>query len=250
MVPSAAVCCRTSTRKAVLAAVILFLSGCAYTMQPARPNSLTAVLDALGTNNPPLTSMKALASVSLRYNDRGAEFPEGIIIDGTNMRLETLNLFYQPMLIIVSHGDVAVLDVRTGACSISSPALLERYTGLRAGPAEFENLITGRLFGKAGRMNRDNGKLSVSGTFNQAQWTADLDASLRVQSIIVRQPGSDPLQCVYSSYKTFDRVILPRHVTCSSGKRRLSIHYRTVRINRPVAHSLTDIQKLCGTGTP
>ena len=250
MVPSAAACCRTSTRKAVLAAVILFLSGCAYTVQPAHPVSLTALLNAMGTNNPPLTSMKALASVSLRFNDRGAEFPEGIIIDGTNMRLETLNLFYQPMLIIVAHGDVAVLDVRTGACSISSPALLERYTGLRADPAEFENLITGRLIGKADRMNRDNGKLSVSGKFKQTEWTADLDAGLRLRSMIVRQPGSDPLLCMYSGYDSFDGVHLPRHVTCSSGRRRLAIHYRTVRINGPVAPSLTDIRELCGAGTP
>lgn len=204
----------------------------------------------MDAHHPPLTSMKALASVSVRLGDRGAEFPEGIIIDGPNLRLETLNLLYQPMLIIVCSRDVAVLDVRTGACSISSPTLLERYTHMRSDPEEFGKLITGRLIGKPDRMNWTNGERTVSGTLGRTVWTAQLDAALRIRSVSVHTPASRPLVCVYSGYDTFDGVLLPRHITCSSNGSRLTVHYRTVHTNVPVDPSLMDIRRLCGTGLP
>ncbi len=205
-------------------------------------------MNAMNEHTRSINSMKALASVSIKINNREAEFPEGIIMSGKAMRLETLNIFYQPILIIVYNDMVAVMDVGTGACGISSATLLQQYTRINVEPEIFERLITAQLIGKPGKMLNTKNGIALYGGYNDITWAAGLDNNLDIISATIRQPEDNPITCVYSDYDTIDGVALPKHVICRSGENVLVIHYRKVRANVPVDPSLTDIRKLCGTG--
>ncbi len=226
----------------------MFVSGCAYTIKPTTYSSLSELMNAMNEHTRPLSSMKALASISIKINNREAQFPEGIIMNGKAMRLETLNIFYQPVLIIVYNDMVAVMDVGTDACSISSAALLRQYTRIDVEPEIFERLITAQLIDKPDKMLSAKNGIALYGAHNDTRWVAWLDNNLNIISSTVRQSEDNPINCVYGDYDMSDGVAFPKHVTCKSGKNVLIIRYRKVRVNVPVDPSLTDIQKLCGTG--
>lgn len=231
--------------KKVLLILIILFPGCAYTVKPTPYGSISSLLDAMNKNSRPLTSMKALASVSVRFHDRGAEFPEGIIMSGTAMRLETLNLFYQPVLIIVYNGTVAVLDTGTGACGISSATLLQQYTHIDVSPGIFESLITARLIAQPEKMvSTDRGSM-LQGTIDKRGWSSEIDNDLVLKATTVESVHGDAVACTYRDYTMIDGVRLPMRVTCTWGKNRLAIHYRQAGINVPVDPSLMDTDKLC-----
>jgi hypothetical protein len=222
------------------------ISGCTYTLKPAGYSTLPALLDAMDKNNPPINSMKALASVSIKVNNSGGEFPEGIIMSNRAMRLETLNIFYQPMLIIVYNDMVAVMDVNTGACSISSSSLLQQYTHMDVDPVIFEKLITARLIGKPEKMvTTDRGSV-LQGRMEQGDWSSELSDDLSLLSTTIGYRNGDAVVCTYKEYNAVDGVRLPMRVTCTWGKNRLAIHYRRAGINVPVDPSLMDTHRLCG----
>ncbi|MCL4557631.1 MAG: hypothetical protein M1491_03220 [Deltaproteobacteria bacterium] len=228
--------------------LIILVSGCAYTVQPTQYSSVSSLVAAMGKNTGFLTSMKALASVSIHANGRGAEFPEGIVLDGDAMRLETLNIFYQPVLIIVCNDGVAVMDVGTGACGISPAGMLDRYTRVDAEPVLFERLITGRLIGKPDSVSGAGSGPTLSGVHDGTRWTAELDGELHVVSMTVRQGRPDQILCRYSDYATVDGAALPMRVACRSANTRISLHYRKARVNVPIAPALMDAQGLCSAG--
>ena len=207
---------------------------------------MSSLLDAMNKNSRPLASMKALASVSMRVDGRGAEFPEGIIMSGTAMRLETLNLLYQPVLIIVYNGSVAVLDTGTGACGISPASLLQHYTHIDVSPVTFRSLITARLLAQPDNIvSTDRGSI-LQGTIDDRRWSSEVDNDLFLTATTVGNAQGDAVTCIYRDYTEIDGTKLPGRVTCTWGTNRLAIHYRQARINVPVDPSLMDTDKLCG----
>ncbi len=225
---------------------LVLISGCTYTLKPAGYGTMPALLDAMDKNTPPINSMKPLASVSIKVNNSGGEFPEGIIMSNRAMRLETLNIFYQPTLIIVYNEMVAVMDVGTGACSVSSSSLLQHYTHMDVDPAIFEKLITARLIGKPERMvSTDRGSM-LQGRTEQGDWSSELNDDLSLLSTTIGYRNGGAVTCSYKEYRTVDGVRLPMRVTCTWGANRLAIHYRQAGINVPVDPSLMDTHRLCG----
>ena len=232
--------------KNALLILVILVSGCAYAVKPTPYRSVSSLLDAMNKSSRPLTSMKALASVSVRLDGSGAEFPEGIIMSGTAIRLETLNLFYQPVLIIVYNGTIAVLDTGTGACGISSATLLQHYTHIDVSPAIFESLITARLIANPEKIASISRGSILQGTIDKRSWSAEVDDDLVLKATTVQSAHGDAVTCTYREYTTIDGVRLPMRVTCIWGRNRLAIHYRQAGINVPVDPSLMDTDKLCG----
>ena len=235
-----------SNLKNALLVLAILSSGCAYAVKPTPYRSVSSLLDAMQKNSRPLTSMKALASVSVRLDGRGAEFPEGIIMSGTAIRLETLNLFYQPVLIIVYNGAVAVLDTGTGACGISSATLLQHYTHIDVSPKIFESLITARLIAKPQKIVSTSRGSMLQGTIDKRSWSSEVDDDLALKATTVGSAHGDGVTCTYREYTMIDGVRLPMRVTCTWGKNRLATHYRQAGINVPVDPSLMDTDNLCG----
>ncbi len=228
--------------------VLASVTGCMYGINRSVYSTIPALMQAVSKKNGYLTSMKALASVSIEVDGRGAEFPEGIVLSGTDLRLETLNIFYQPILIIVYNDTVAVMDVGTGACSISPAGILRRYTRIDAGPALLGKLITARLPGIPDKMSGTGDGTTLVGMADGLRWTAELDGDLHVVSMTVQQGGNNQVLCTYRYHGTLDGTVLPIRVACRSSETRVFIHYREVKLNVPVDPALTDTKRLCSTG--
>lgn len=231
----------------VLAGALVFIAGCTYTTKKNSSSSIQDLMNSMSNKNHTVNSMKALASVSMRFNGSNGVFPEAIVINKDAMRLETLNIFYQPMLIIIYNNAVAVLDTGTGKCSISNAAeTLAGFTHIDVPPDVFEKLITGRLPGDADRSSGSGGGVVVSGKRNDSSWRASVDHGLLVRTINIEQKNGIQASCEYSDYAEIDGVSVPLRVRCRWEDNRLDIHYEHVKINVPVDPSLMDTQKLCG----
>lgn len=226
--------------------LIIFIQACAYTIKPTHyyPNA-SAFWETFNRQFNPINSMKALASVDLNINGKRIEFPEGIIINNKALRLETLNIFYQPVLIVVYNNVVAVLDVGTGTCSISSEDVLSYYTQLHVPPIIFEKLITGQLIGTPLTFSSNDTQLIASGRYEQLSWFTTLNRNLFVQSTIVLRDTDGPVICNYKGYSIIDGAVVPEYVSCSWEKNSLKVHYRKIQINIPVEPSLLDANRLC-----
>jgi hypothetical protein len=235
---------RNSILSILLACILI--PGCAYKSKPERYGDLSSLLDAMSKQNHTISSIKALASVSMRFNGRSAGFPEAIVIENDAMRLETLNIFYQPILIIVYNKSIAVLDTGTGACSISDSAeTLVRFTHMDVPTDVFEKLITGRLPGSADGITGPGEGIVVSGKISGDAWTASVDRKLLVTATRIEKKDGVDVSCAYSDYADVDGATMPLRVMCRWADNRLNIHYERVRVNVPVDPSLMDAQKLC-----
>ncbi len=230
-----------------LAGAFVFIAGCTYTTKNNSSSNIQDLMNSMSQKNHAVNSMKALASVSMRFNGSNGVFPEAIVINKDAMRLETLNIFYQPMLVIIYNSAVAVLDTDTGKCSISNMAeTLAGFTHIDVPPDEFEKLITGRLPGDADRSSGSGGGFVLSGKRNNSSWRASVDHKLLVRVTHIEQKNGIQARCEYSDYAEIDGVNLPLRVRCRWEDNRLDIHYEHVKINVPVDPSLMDTQKLCG----
>ncbi|MCL4478629.1 MAG: hypothetical protein M1381_05950 [Deltaproteobacteria bacterium] len=226
----------------ILAFVVL--AGCVYTPAHVNYNNPDALAAAMNKNH--LHSIKALISVNMHVNGRYMSFPESIIIDGNAMRLETLNIFYQPVLIIIYNGTAAVMDVNKGTCSISSSSVLRQYTRMDVEPVNFERLITARLIGKPDRLSDTKKGIMLYGKTGRTIWSSVLNDDLLLTSTTAQYMSGDTVTCTYKDHDTIDGVTLAMHVTCDWGDNRVAVHYKNVRVNVPVDSSLMDTHKLCG----
>lgn len=227
----------------ILAFVVL--AGCAYTPAHVNYNNPDTLAAAMNKKHR-MYSMKALISVDMHVNGRYMSFPESIIIDGNAMRLETLNIFYQPVIIIIYNGTVAVMDVNKGTCSISSSNVLRQYTRMDVVPLYFEKLITARLIGKPDKLSDTEKGIMLYGKTGNTIWSSRLNDNLLLTSATAQYNNGDTVTCTYKDHDKIDGVTLPMHVTCNWGENRIAFHYKKVMVNVPVDPSLMDAHKLCG----
>ncbi|MGB9736331.1 MAG: hypothetical protein ACP5JP_08970 [bacterium] len=231
--------------KLVLLLFTIFIQACVYTVKPIHYSNISTLIESINEHTHPITSMKALASVSLDVNNRRAEFPEGIIMNNNALRLETLNIFYQPVLIIIYNGSVAILDVNSGVCSISSEDALHYYTQLHVPPDVFKKLITGQLIGTPITFSSTGRNLIVSGKYERLAWFTTLNDALSVKSTTIISDTEEPLVCDYDGHSIVAGAVLPEYILCKWGENSLKIHYTKAQINIPVESSLMDIDRLC-----
>lgn len=230
--------------------LLLLMSGCTYTFRPVQYPDSASLAAALSRKYPGITSMKALATVSLRAGDRAASFPEGVIISGSAVRLETLSILYQPLLILVYNRSVSIFDTDTGVCSMYASAdRFRQFIYLDIPPATFRNLITGRLPGTPSDMTVVPGGFVLTGETDGASWTASVSGDLNVESVSVIPAGSaDPgsgTVCTYEGFSTANGTAIPRYVRCRWEDNRVLVHYDTVHVNVAVDPALMDPDKLC-----
>ncbi len=229
--------------------VYLFISGCAYTLRPVRYDTMSALMTAMSEKNPDINSIKALATVSVKIDDRHASFPEGMIISGNAIRLETLNIFYQPLLVLIYNRTVSILNVDTGTCSVYSSADSFRYfTYLDIPPEVFKSLVTGRLPGTPSKMTVSKNKFVLSGERDSASWIASVNDKLLPESTNIEMDNGIKTFCTYDDYAAIDGVRIPFYVRCKWKDNRITIHYDKVHINGKVDPELMDADKLCNHG--
>ena len=221
------------------------IQGCTFALKQTRYTTMDALMEARTKNNPPVNSIKALASVDLKVHDKGAEFPEAIIISKNAMRLETLNIFYQPVLVVVYNDKAAVLDVNTGVCSVGSADILYDYTQVDIKPELFEKLITGQLVGMPATFTAFTKNIVVTGKHDGFMWISELNSDLAVMSTAIEGYNNDLLTCTYKDHESIDGVAFPMHVACEWGKNKLVIHYRKLKVNVKVEPLLVDPDRLC-----
>jgi len=220
--------------------------GCVYTIKTIGYNGIPEVVSAMSAKAPAIRSIKALASVSMKLDDNRTSFPEAVVISGTAIRLETLNIFYQPVFIVVYNNAVAALDVNTGACSLSPTAKgLGRYTRINVSAPVFEALITGRLPGNPEKMRYAENNILLSGKTDALTWSAVIGNNLMIRTLTVIRNPSYSIICSYENYKTYNAVKIPTRVTCRWLGNSINIHYMSVRINTPVDSALMNTYKLC-----
>jgi outer membrane lipoprotein-sorting protein len=130
---------------------VSFLAGCA-SLPPAREagqpvsNETHAELIArLQVREEQIRSLRAIAAVEIAVSEETRRFREALALkrDG-RFRLETLNAFGLPVLILASDGNrIVVYGASEPGGSPDGCDLLERLLGLRLSPATLVRLLTG-----------------------------------------------------------------------------------------------------------
>jgi len=130
---------------------VSFLAGCASLPppreagQPVPHETRDALVARLQVRQEQIRSLRGIAAVEIAVSEETRRFREALALksDG-RFRLETLNAFGLPVLIVASDGNRVV--VHGASESVGSPdgcELLERLLGLRVSPATLVRLLAG-----------------------------------------------------------------------------------------------------------
>lgn len=131
---------------------LIFLAGCASLPppreagQPASPQTRDELVARLQDREDQIRSLRGIAAVEVTFSEETRRFREALALKGDGrFRLETLNTFGLPVLIIASDGNRVVVHGASGEHGGSPDGceLLDRLLGLRLPPAAFARLLAG-----------------------------------------------------------------------------------------------------------
>ncbi|MBI3584251.1 MAG: DUF4292 domain-containing protein [Nitrospinae bacterium] len=133
----------------------LHSSGCSYKkiektiIQPESPAvSVSSIIDLISERNNKIKNIRGIASINIISNNSTQRVKVAIVINGdSHIRLESLNITGQPLLIMVSDSNaVTIYNINENRFykGDASPEVLHKITGIYLSPLEIANLLTGR----------------------------------------------------------------------------------------------------------
>ncbi|MBI5747682.1 MAG: DUF4292 domain-containing protein [Nitrospinae bacterium] len=133
----------------------LHSSGCSYKkiektiIHPESPAvSVSSIIDLISERNNKIKNIRGIASINIISNNSTQRVKVAIVINGdSHIRLESLNITGQPLLIMVSDSNaVTIYNINENKFyrGDASPEVLHKITGIYLSPLEIANLLTGR----------------------------------------------------------------------------------------------------------